>query len=88
MAEKLALDGGDRVVPEGHGQGMASDDSARQGAVLVVFDSGHLHGSSAPRCLELQERWANTAARSTASDEQRHGGLPHDRSNGWSRAMR
>jgi len=27
-------------------------------AVLAVFDSEHLHGTSAPRALELQEKWA------------------------------
>ena len=58
MAEKLALDGGDRVVPEGMVKAWPPMTQQDKDAVLAVFDSGHLHGSSAPRCLELQERWA------------------------------
>jgi perosamine synthetase len=31
---------------------------ADRDAVLAVFDSDHLHGTSAPKALELQEKWA------------------------------
>ena len=57
MAEKLALDGGDRVVPEGMIQSWPPLTQQVKDAVMAVFDSGHLHGSSAPRALELQEKW-------------------------------
>lgn len=58
MAEKLALDGGERVVPEGMVQSWPPITQQDRDAVLAVFDSGHLHGSSAPRAKELQEKWA------------------------------
>ena len=58
MSEKLALDGGSRTVPEGTVQSWPPLTQADRDAVLAVFDSGHLHGTSAPRALELQEKWA------------------------------
>lgn len=58
MAAKLALDGGTRVVPEGMVKSWPPLTQADKDAVLAVFDSGHLHGTSAPRALELQEKWA------------------------------
>lgn len=55
---KLALEGGPRVVPEGLVQSWPPLTQADREAVLAVFDSGHLHGTSAPKALELQEKWA------------------------------
>jgi len=58
MASNLALDGGQRVVPEGTVKSWPPMSQADKDAVLEVFDSGHLHGTSAPKALELQEQWA------------------------------
>ena len=58
MASKLALDGGTRTVPEGLVKSWPPMTQADKDAVLAAFDSGHLHGNSAPRALELQEKWA------------------------------
>ena len=58
MASSLALDGGQRVVPEGTVKSWPPLTQADRDAVLAVFDSGHLHGTSAPKALELQEKWA------------------------------
>ncbi len=58
MTSKLALDGGPRVVPEGMVQAWPPLTQADRDAVLAVFDSGQLHGTSAPKALELQEKWA------------------------------
>jgi len=59
MAEQLALEGGPKTVPDGMVQAWPPLTQADRDAVLAVFDSGHLHGTSAPRALELQEKWAN-----------------------------
>ena len=58
MATTLAIDGGTRVVPEGMVESWPPITQADKDAVLEVFDSGHLHGTSAPKALELQEKWA------------------------------
>lgn len=58
MASELALKGGTPVVPPGTVQSWPPLNQADREAVLAVFDSGHLHGTSAPKALELQERWA------------------------------
>ncbi len=58
MATTLAIDGGVRVVPEGMVKSWPPITQADKDAVLAVFDSGHLHGTSAPKALELQEKWA------------------------------
>ncbi|MCE5237581.1 DegT/DnrJ/EryC1/StrS family aminotransferase [bacterium] len=55
---KLALEGGPRVVPEGAVGTWPPLTQADRDAVMAVFDSNQLHGNSAPRALELQERWA------------------------------
>ena len=55
---KLALDGGPRVVPEGSVRSWPPLTQADRDAVMAVFDSDQLHGTSAPRALELQEKWA------------------------------
>jgi dTDP-4-amino-4,6-dideoxygalactose transaminase len=54
----LAIEGGSRIVPEGMVQSWPPLNQADRDAVLAVFDSGHLHGTSAPKALELQEKWA------------------------------
>jgi perosamine synthetase len=58
MADRLALDGGTRVVAEGEVKSWPPLEQVDRDAVMAVFDSGHLHGTSAPRALELQEKWA------------------------------
>ncbi|MBI3947446.1 MAG: DegT/DnrJ/EryC1/StrS family aminotransferase [Armatimonadetes bacterium] len=58
MGEKLALDGGDRAVPQGMVQAWPPLTQQDRDAVMAVFDSGHLHGPSAPRASALQEKWA------------------------------
>ncbi|MHB0878615.1 MAG: DegT/DnrJ/EryC1/StrS family aminotransferase [Anaerolineae bacterium] len=58
MADCLAIDGGTRVVPQGTVKSWPPLEQVDRDAVMAVFDSGHLHGTSAPRALELQEKWA------------------------------
>ena len=58
MASTLALDGGETLVQPGMVKSWPPLTQADRDAVLAVFDSDHLHGTSAPRALELQERWA------------------------------
>jgi len=58
MVEQLALNGGPRTVPEGTVLAWPPLTQQDRDAVLRVFDSGHLHGTAAPRAVELQEKWA------------------------------
>ncbi len=58
MASTLALDGGNAVVSPGSVKSWPPLTQADRDAVMAVFDSGHLHGTSAPKALELQEKWA------------------------------
>jgi len=58
MASRLAADGGTPTVDAGAVKSWPPLTQADRDAVLAVFDSGHLHGTSAPRALELQRRWA------------------------------
>ena len=58
MAARLALEGGHPVVPQGMLQTWPPLTQADRDAVLAVFDSNELHGTAAPRALELQRRWA------------------------------
>ena len=48
----FAIEGGSRIVPEGMVQSWPPLNQADRDAVLAVFDSGHLHGTSAPKALE------------------------------------
>ncbi len=57
MAATLAIDGGERVVPEGMIQSWPVITDEDKQAVLAVFDSGHLHGCSAPQAVALQDEW-------------------------------
>jgi perosamine synthetase len=54
----LALTGGTRVVPEGMTKSWPPMNQADRDAVMAVFDSDQLHGTAAPRAVELQRRWA------------------------------
>lgn len=58
MSSTLAIEGGNPVVQEGMVKSWPPLTQADRDAVLAVFDSDHLHGTSAPRALELQEKWA------------------------------
>ncbi len=58
MASTLALDGGTAVVTPGTVKSWPPLTQADRDAVMAVFDSDQLHGTSAPRALELQEKWA------------------------------
>jgi len=58
VVSKLALDGGTPTVPEAMVKSWPPITQADRDAVLAVLDSGHLHGTSAPRTLELQQKWA------------------------------
>ena len=58
MAEELAIKGGPRTVPEGMVRSWPPITQEDKDAVLAVFDSGHLHGTSAPQALALQKEWA------------------------------
>lgn len=58
MASKLALDGGTGVVTPGSVKTWPPLTQADRDAVMAVFDSNQLHGTSAPKALELQEKWA------------------------------
>ncbi len=58
MATKLAIDGGERTVPEGMVRAWpVTTDEDRQ-AVLQVFDNNQFHTNRAPFAQELQEKWA------------------------------
>ncbi len=58
MAAKLAIDGGERTVPEGLVKTWpVTTDQDRQ-AVLRVFDNDQFHTNRAPFAQELQEKWA------------------------------
>jgi len=59
MAEELAIQGGQRTVPEGMVKAWPPITQEDKDAVLAVFDSGHLHGTSAPNALALQREWAD-----------------------------
>jgi len=54
----LALDGGTPLVVPGTIKSWPPLTPADRAAVDAVFDSDQLHGYSAPRALELQEKWA------------------------------
>jgi len=58
MSSTLAVDGGTPVVSEGMVKSWPPITQADRDAVLAVFDSDQLHGTSAPKALELQEKWA------------------------------
>ncbi|MDH7571181.1 MAG: DegT/DnrJ/EryC1/StrS family aminotransferase, partial [Armatimonadota bacterium] len=58
MSDLLALEGGTPTVPPGMVKSWPPITQQDREAVLAVFDSGHLHGSSAPKARELQEKWA------------------------------
>ena len=59
MADELAIQGGPRTVPEGMVKSWPPITQEDKDAVLAVFDSGHLHGTSAPNALALQTEWAD-----------------------------
>ncbi len=58
MAEKLALDGGPRTVPEGMVRTWPPHDERDRQAIMDVFDSDIFHGNSAPNAVAMQEKWA------------------------------
>jgi dTDP-4-amino-4,6-dideoxygalactose transaminase len=58
MADALAVNGGERAVPEGAVEEWPPITDEDRRAVLAVFDSGHLHGTGAPQAMALQEEWA------------------------------
>ncbi len=57
-AERFALHGGPRSVPEGMVKEWPPITDDDRKAVLAVFESGHLHGTGAPQATALQEEWA------------------------------
>jgi len=56
--KKLAIDGGEPVVPKGAIKPWPPIDQTDREAVLRVFDNQMLCGAGAPECLALQEEWA------------------------------
>lgn len=58
MADKLAVDGGQPVVPAGTIKSWPPITQQDRDAVLAVFDSDQFHGTSAPNAMKLRERWA------------------------------
>ena len=58
MATELAIKGGPKTVPEGMVKSWPVITQEDKDAVMAVFDSGHLHGTSAPNALALQQEWA------------------------------
>lgn len=58
MADKLALDGGQRAVPEGMVQTWPPHDQRDRDAISRVFDSNVFHGNAAPHAVQMQEKWA------------------------------
>ncbi|NLO05055.1 MAG: DegT/DnrJ/EryC1/StrS family aminotransferase [candidate division WS1 bacterium] len=59
MAEKLALDGGERIVPEDMVRSWPPHDERDRKAIMDVFDSDIFHGNAAPHAVEMQEKWAD-----------------------------
>ena len=62
MADKLALDGGDRIVAEGEVKTWPPHDQRDRDAIMRVFDSNVFHGNSAPHAVEMQEKHYRTYA--------------------------
>jgi dTDP-4-amino-4,6-dideoxygalactose transaminase len=58
MAEKLAVDGGTRVVPENMVKSWPPINDDDKQAVLAVMDSDSLHGTGAPQAVAFQNEWA------------------------------
>lgn len=58
MAEQLAIDGGPRTVDEAMIKSWPPHDERDRQAIMDVFDSDVFHGNSAPRAVEMQEKWA------------------------------
>ena len=58
MPAKLAIDGGERTVPEGQINTWPPTTEADKQAVLRVFDNNQFHTNRAPFAQELQEKWA------------------------------
>jgi len=58
VSSTLAIKGGKPAVPAGMVKSWPPITEADRRAVLGVLDSGHLHGTSAPNALKLQEVWA------------------------------
>lgn len=58
MAQKLAIKGGAKAVPDGAIKAWPPITDEDRQAVLAVLDSGHLHGCSAPEALAFQKEWA------------------------------
>jgi len=58
MAAELAIKGGPKTVRDGMVKSWPVITQEDKDAVLAVFDSGHLHGTSAPQALALQKEWA------------------------------
>ena len=56
--QELAVFGGRRAVPAGMVKSWPPLTKADRDAVMAVFDSNVLHGTSAPNALALQEEWA------------------------------
>ena len=58
MAAELAINGGPKTVPDGTIKPWPVITQEDKDAVMAVFDSGQLHGTSAPNALALQKEWA------------------------------
>jgi len=58
MTTELAINAGPKTVPDGMVKSWPPITQEDKDAVLAVMDSGHLHGTSAPNALALQEEWA------------------------------
>jgi dTDP-4-amino-4,6-dideoxygalactose transaminase len=58
MSKKLAIDGGQRAVPEGALKPWPPIDQSDREAVLRVFDNQVLCGGGAPETVALQKEWA------------------------------
>ena len=59
MSAELAIQGGPKTVPDGMVKPWPPITQEDKDAVLAVLDSGHLHGTSAPNALALQQEWAD-----------------------------
>ncbi|MBT4823385.1 MAG: DegT/DnrJ/EryC1/StrS family aminotransferase [Lentisphaerae bacterium] len=57
MSGTLAINGGEAVVPKGMIKSWPVITDEDKQAVMDVFDSGHIHGCSAPQAVALQDEW-------------------------------
>ena len=75
---KLAIDGGERMVPEGAVKPWPPIDQRDRDAVLRVFDNQIVCGGDAPETVALQNEWAEGRwPKVLPGHQQRYGGAAY-----------